>query len=163
MVRPLRVVSSTVLVTQEAVLCVGHEPLLGLLEEPFVFGGGHHLLSFLGEEQSQVLAFGFVHAFVVDLRQCVQFFPQLLIFMTFLLITQWRQSLKVDILRMEREDTDTAIRVAVGPGMGDGGIIDRQDLQHTLFGSRHPVDHLHQVTEVADTEALFAPQGEHRY
>ena len=83
--------------------------------------------------------------------------------MTFLLITQWRQGLKVDILRMEREDTDTAIRVAVGPGMGDGGIINRQDLQHTLFGSRHPVDHLHQVTEVADTEALFAPQGEHRY
>ncbi len=65
------------------------------------------------------------------------------------------------VLRMEGEDTDTGIRVAIGPGMGNGGVVDRQDLEHALFGGCYPVDHFLQVTEVAHAKAFSASEGEH--
>ena len=42
--------------------------------------------------------------------------------------------------------------------MGDGGIVDGQNLQDALTCISHPVDHLPQVTEVTHAEALTTPQ-----
>ena len=46
--------------------------------------------------------------------------------------------------------------------MGDGGIVDWQQLEHFLSGRCHEVDHGLQITEVAHTGTLLTTQREHR-
>ena len=147
--------------TFHTVFRIGHEPVFLFLKELFVLGGTHGLGSFLGEEQLQILCLGIVYAFVVNLRQSVQFLPKNFKFSRLFRILQCRQGRKVGILRMESEDTDAGIGIAVGPCMGIGGIIDGQYLQQSLTATRHPVHHLLQVTKVTHTETRLAAQGEH--
>ena len=45
--------------------------------------------------------------------------------------------------------------------MGDGGVVDGQNLQHTLAREGHPVDHLAQVAEVTHAETALRPEREH--
>ena len=66
-------------------------------------------------------------------------------------------------LRVQREDADAAIGIAVGPGVGGRRVVDRQDLQHPLMGGYHEVYHHAEVAEVADTEAPLRTEREHRY
>ena len=64
---------------------------------------------------------------------------------------------------MYGEDADTAIRIGVGPCVGDGGVVDRQELQHTLSGLCHKVDHHLKVAEVAYACTCHATERENRY
>ena len=59
---------------------------------------------------------------------------------------------------MYGEDADTAIRIGVGPCVGDGGVVDGQELQHTLSGLCHKVNHHPQVAKVAYTGTCLATE-----
>ena len=56
---------------------------------------------------------------------------------------------------MEGKDADTAIGIGVGPGMGEGSVVDGQNLQHPLVCGGHEVNHLPEVAEVAHTKAAL--------
>ena len=47
--------------------------------------------------------------------------------------------------------------------MGDGGIIDRQELQNLLSCLCHQVDHALEVAEVTDAGALLTSEREDRH
>ena len=160
-VRPCGEVGRTVCVTQIAVLCIRNQPLLCLLEECLELLGCHHCRSFLFEDSTQVTVFSIVDTLIVNLWQCVQLFLQRFHLFPQLDTLELRQLVEVGILRMECKDADTAIRIAVCPRMGNRCIVDGQDLQQTLMGCCHPVDHLFQVSEVADTEARLRTKGEY--
>ena len=75
---------------------------------------------------------------------------------------QGRQLAQVGILRMQGKDADAAIGIAVGPGVGHGGVVDGQYLEHALARRGHQVGHGHEVAEVAHSETAIGTQGEHR-
>ena len=101
-----------------------------------------------------------VHTLIVYLWQCVQLHTKFFELLTFLLVFELWQSVKINILRMESKDTYTRVRIRVGPGMCDSGVVDREDLEHSLTRCCHPVNHLHQVTEIAYSEAVLTTQRE---
>ena len=101
-----------------------------------------------------------VHTLIVYLWQCVQLHTKFFELLTFLLIFELWQSVKINILRMESKDTYTRVRIRIGPGMCDSGVVDREDLEHSLTRCCHPVNHLHQVTEIAYSEAVLTTQRE---
>ena len=139
---------------------IGHEPLLILCKELLEGLALHRLAALLGIKLTEILELGIVHALVVDLRQSVELFLQGIEVCLALGILQSRQLTEVGVLGMEGIDTDGVIGIAVLPGVGHVGIVDRQHLQHALLGLRTPVDHLLQVAEVAHAETALAAQGE---
>ena len=163
MVRPLREVGSTIGITQVAILCIRNEPLLGFLEECLELSRSQHILPFLVEDDVQILRLGIVDTLVVDLRQSVEFLTESLKLLALSLIGNRRQLSQVGVLRVESEDRDTAVRIAVGPCMCNRRVVDRQNLQHALMSLCDEVDHLLQIAEVAHAEAVLAPQREHRH
>ena len=111
----------------------------------------------------QILGLGLVHPFIVDLWQTVEVFPQFLEIDAFFGISKRWQGIEVDILGMKGKDADATVGIRVGPGVGDGGVVDGQHLQHSLSRAGHPVDHLLQVAEVAHAETVFGAEREYRY
>ena len=111
MVGPLGVVGRSIQVAQVAILGVRHQPLFVLLEEFLVFGRGHDLLPLLGEEQFQISRLGFVHAFIVNLCQGIQFLSQLFETFPFLGVSKGGKVLQTDILGMEGKDADSGIGI----------------------------------------------------
>ena len=153
MVGPLREVGGAILVAQCCILSIGHEPLLGLVEELVEFLRTHHLFAFLGEEQMEIFEFGIVDTFIVDLLQTIELNAQFLEAVALLGVLQLWQLCEVDIHRMQSKHTDATIRIGVGPRVSDRGVVDRQNLQYALPGLVDIVDHLLQVAEVTDAEA----------
>src|SRR3712207_6411926 len=127
----------------------------------FRSGALHHLLTCLSEELFQVSGLGIVDLLVVDLLQSVELLAQSLEVIALLGVLQSGQPGQINVLRMEREDTDATVRIGVCPRVSNGCIVDRQHLQHTLMGQCHPIDHLLEVAKVAYAEAGLAPQREH--
>ena len=143
--------------------CVGHQPLLVLLEESLEGSCLHRLGAFLGIDGAQIVHLRLVHPFVVDLCQGVEILLQLLEFGSFRLVFDLRQLAQIRILRMQGVDADRIVGVGVLPRVGDIRIVDGQHLQHTLLGLGTPVDHQFQVTEVAHTETALTTEREDRY
>lgn len=85
---PGREVGRSVAVAEAAILGIGHEPALVLLEELPIGLGCHHALPVLGEQQAEVARLGLLYALIVDLRQVVEFATQLLVGDTRLLVGQ---------------------------------------------------------------------------
>ena len=113
-------------------MCVRNQPQFSILEESLVFGCLHYLFTFLIEDLAQVIYLEIIYFLVIYLIQCVQLSTCLLSLSTSLGILQLRESMEVDILRMNSEDADAAVWITVGPCMGDGGIIDRKEMEHLL-------------------------------
>ena len=155
-IRPLLEFCRAVEVAIMTVGSVGHQPLLVLLEERLEGGSLHRLCTLLGIDRAQIVHLRLVHPFVVDLRQGVEFFLQLLEFGVCGLVLDLRQLAQIRILRMQGVDADRVVGVGVLPRMGDVRIVDGQHLQHTLLGLGTPVDHQLQVTEVTHTETALA-------
>ena len=139
-------------------MCVRNQPQFSILEESLVFGCLHHLFTFLIEDLAQVIYLEIIYFLVIYLIQCVQLSTCLLSLSTSLGILQLRESMEVGILRMNSEDADAAVWITVGPCMGDGGIIDRKELEHLLTGRSHKINHGLQVTEVTNTGTLTGTQ-----
>ena len=59
---------------------------------------------------------------------------------------------------MDSEDTDTAVRIRVCPGMRDSRIIDRQKLKNLLTGFSHQIDHALEITEITNTGTLLTSE-----
>ena len=59
---------------------------------------------------------------------------------------------------MQGKDADATVWITIRPCMGNGGIIDRQELEHTLTGLNHEVYHRLEVAKVAYTSTLLAAQ-----
>ena len=113
----------------------------------------------------QIIHLGVVYTLVVDLRQGVQLFPDDFEAQTLLLVLDGGQLSQVCILWMQGIDTDGIIRIGILPGVGDGGIVDREYLQHALLGLVAPVDEHFQVAKVAHAKAALTSQredGDHR-
>ena len=108
---PLQEVCRAVGVAQEAVLCVGHEPLFGLLEELLELLGGECVLAFLLVDGAQIAHLGIVDALVVDLRQRVELLTQLFHLVGQGLVSYLGQLVEVGILRMQREDGYAAVGI----------------------------------------------------
>ena len=155
MVGPLREVGGAILVAQCCILSIGHKPLLGLVEELVIFLKAHHLLALLSEEQMEIFEFGVVDTLVVDLLQTIELNAQLFEAVALLGVLQLWQLCEVYIHRMQCKHADATIRIGVGPCVGDGAVVDRQDLQHALSGLVDIVDHLLQITEVTHAETCL--------
>ncbi len=151
-------VCRTVLLAQGGVACVWYEPRLCLFEEPLVCGGAHRLGTFLCVEFAQVCVLEVVDALVVYLRQGVELGGCLLKVLLLCRVGEGGQCAQVGVLRMQRKDADAAVRVGVGPGMRDGGVVDGEQLQHVLSRLRHEVYHGMQVAEVAHALASGSAQ-----
>ena len=162
MVRPARVVGSAVLVAEYAVLSVRHEPLFLFLKPALEVVGSEHIVSFLLEDDVEILSLGIVYALIIYLWQSVKFLSKGFKLSPFLSIFDGRKLAKVSILRMQGEDTDRGIRVRVGPSVSDGGVIDRQHLQNALTCERHPIYHLLQIAEVSHSETALRAEREYR-
>ena len=162
-VSPLREISRAILVAQVRILSVRHKPLFCLLEERLELGTLHHLFTFLMEDLVQIVDFEIVYLLIINLRKSIQLLSRLLSLGTLLGILQLRQRMEVGILRMDGEDADAAIWIRIGPSMGDGGVVDRQELQNLLSSLCHQVDHTLEVTEVTDACALLASEREDRH
>src|SRR3712207_4547704 len=100
-------------VTQVTVLRIRNQPLLRFLEEGLESSSLHHLLTFLSEELFQVSGLGIVDLLVVDLLQSVELLAQSLEVIALLGVLQSGQPGQINVLRMEREDTDATVRIGV--------------------------------------------------
>ena len=160
---PFAEIGRSVGVAQVAVACVWYEPFFVLLKEFAVFVRCHHGRALLLEDDAQVADLSVVHAFVVYLRQCVQFLAQFLHLLSQSLVFDLRQCREVGILRMQGEDADAGVRIGVGPCVCGRRVIDRQNLEYALAHASHPVYHLLQVAEVAHSETRCRAEREHRH
>ena len=164
MVFPSVEIGRSILIAQGAILCIRHQPALRFGKECLEFGTPHHLPPFLLlEEDTQIGELGLVHPLIVYLRQGIQFLAFRGEFCPQLLVLEPGKLVEVYKLRVQREDADAAIGIAVGPSVGGRRVVDRQDLQHPLMGGCHEVYHHAEVAEVADTEAPLRTEREHRY
>ena len=154
-VRPLREISSAILIAQTRILCIRHQPLFCILEECLIFGTLHHLFTFLIEDLVQVRYLEIIYLFIIYLGQGIELCSCLLSLSTSLGILKLGQSLQVGILWMNGKHADTAVGIRVCPGVSDGRIVDRQQLKHLLSSLCHQVDHTLQVSEVAYTRTLL--------
>ena len=134
MVWPLSEVSGAILVTQVRILCVRHEPLFCFLNESLEIGSCHHFFTILCKYQLQIFLLKLIHLLIIYLMQGIEFLAGLLSLLASLLVLQCRQGIQIGIHRMDSEDADAAVWVAVRPGMSDGGIIDWQKLKNLLTG-----------------------------
>ena len=64
---------------------------------------------------------------------------------------------------MYGEDADAAVRIRIGPCMGDGGVVDRQELEHALSGFCHKINHRLKVAEISNTRTRLATKREYRH
>ena len=163
MVRPFREVGTSIGITQMTVLCIRYKPRLTCLEEILVPLRCHHCLALLLKENAKIGSLCIVHTLIVNLRQGIQFLTQCFILSFQTTIFYLRKCCQIYILRMECKNGDTTVWIGVGPGVGDGGVIDGKHLQQTLTCLCRPVNHLLQITEVAYSKAIFRTQGEYRY
>ncbi len=158
---PLAEAGSAVEVAIVAEGCIGHKPLLVGLEVLLEVGRFHGLGALLLVELFHVGQLGLVHALVVDFGQRVELGLQLAVVLATAGVGQLRQLPQVDVLRVQGVDADAVVGVAVGPGVGDGGVVDGQHLQGLLPGRGHIVDHVLEVAEVAHAEAACRLEREH--
>ena len=68
----------------------------------------------------------------------------------------------MDELRMQGEGTHRIVGVRVLPGMGHGGVVDGQQLDHVLTGLHRPVHQAFDIVEFSHAKAFFRLEGEHR-
>ena len=133
MVGPFGKFSSTILIAQHTILCVRNQPTLVFSKEFLKLFAVDSGFSFLLVYKFQILFFKFVYTFVVYLRQRIQLFTFLFEAFALRFVLQCRQTVKVCILRVQRKDRDTAVRVRVCPRVCDGSIVDWQDLKYLLL------------------------------
>ena len=158
MVGPILEGGGAIKVTVVAEGCIGHQPGLVLVEELLEGLALHDGFAFLRIECPQILQLRIVHPLIVDLWQSIQLQSQCFELHLQGLVLQGRQLTEVRVLWMECIDADGIIRIGVLPGVGHVRIIDRQHLQHTLFGLGAPINHHLQVAEVTHTEATLTAQ-----
>ena len=103
---------------------------------------------------------GLHHALIVYLLKPVELLLQTGIVVAAAGRGKRRQLAQVGILGVKGKDADAAVGIAVGPGVGHGGVVDGQHLQHPLSGGSHKVDHRREVAEVAHTEAALGTERE---
>ena len=139
---------------------VGHEPVFIGIEEGFECFAFQNFGTFLLKHLTQIASLGGIHAFVIDLRQGVEFALQGGVIVHALFICQCRKLAQVGVLRMQGVDADAIVGIRILPGVGDGGVVDGEHLQGTLTGGCHPVDHLFQVAEIAHAKATLAAKRE---
>ena len=160
--RPLAEIRCAIQISEVREGSVREQPVFVVLEEFLEFGRCQYLLAGLLEHQADVFTLGVVHRFIVDLCQGIQF--QTLFFESggSFLVLHLAQLAQVDVHRVESVDGDTIIRIGVYPRVGDGSIVNRENLDGLLVCLFCPVHQLLQVAEVAHTEATFATEREYR-
>ena len=158
MVGPVLEGGSAVEVAVVAEGSVGHQPGLVLVEELLEGLALHDVFAFLGIECPQILQLRIVHPLIVDLGQGIQLLSQCLELRLQGLVLQGRQLTEVRVLGMKGIDADGVIWIGVLPGVGHVRIVDRQYLQHPLFGLGTPVNHHLQVAEVTHAETPLTAQ-----
>ena len=149
---------TAMLVPQHAEHGVREEPVPVGIGKGLVFVGGHYLLTLgAGVQLAQHLQLGAVHGLVIDGREGLQFG----LFGLVGGILAHTGGGQMDELRMQGEGAHRVVRVGVLPGMGHGGVVDGQQLNHVLVGLHRPVHQALDVVEFTHAEALFRPEGEH--
>ena len=157
---PLAEVRSAKCIAQVAEGCVGLQPLLVGFKELLELLRGEYRFPFLLEDEVEVLPLHLIHSLIVYLGQGIQLFLAAVEGGHLLLVLQCAELTQVGVHRVERIDGDAVVGIRVGPRMGDGGVIDGQNLNGPLIGLYGPVNHQLQVTEVAHTHALLRAEGE---
>ena len=105
-VGPAGEVGSVISVAQRAIDCVRDEPLLLLVEELAESVCLHRSLTFVHVADVKVFRLGFVHPFVIYLRQCVELLLQGGKPFACAVVGEWGQLPEVGILRMESKHAD---------------------------------------------------------
>ena len=128
MFRPLTEDRGAEAVAQAGEHGIGLQPVGILLKKGFEGGRSEHCLGILFISLAQVGAFELVHCLIVHLGQEVEGCPLPAIVVHQLRIGQFGHLTEVDVHGVESIDGDAVVGIRVGPGAGDGGVVDGQNL-----------------------------------
>ena len=131
------------------------------VDERFEFVGFHGFLALGGEHLAHIFGFCAVHALVVHSWQRVEFAAEALEFLTLGLVAYCAQFLQAKVHRVQGEGGVCVVGVRVGPCVGHGGVVHRQELHECLSCGHSPVDEFEQVVEIAYAEIVVAAEREH--
>ena len=114
------------------------------------------------EREQQKITLELVDPRIVDGRECIEFAKFTVECGLLARVGQGRQGAQVHIHRVEGIDRNGVIRVGIGVFARECGVVNGENLQHSLTGGRCPVDHAPQIAEIADSLTAFTAQGKHR-
>ena len=138
----------------------------GVREEPFRVGIGKGFVGVRGQcgfalssviELAEQFQLGTVYGFIVNGGQGLQ----LLFFGLVGGILAHAGGRQVDKLRVQGKGAHRVVRVGVLPGMGHGGVVDGEQLNHVLPGLHGPVHQVFNIVEFAHAKAVLAAEAEH--
>ena len=131
-------------------------------KEFFEFGRSQHFPSGLLEHHFQIGTFGIVHRFIIYLGKSVQFLPAGFKNSQRFLILHLTQLVQVNIHRVECINGNTVVGIRIHPGMGNGRIVDREDLYSLLVGLCRPVYQFLQISEISYSKTFLTAERKYR-
>ena len=160
-VAPLAEVGGAIFIAEGRESGIGDEPGIISVEEAVKFRAGEGFVAFLIENGPCIGNLGGHNPLIVNVREGLKLLALQLKVVSRCFIADASEFFKAEVEGMEGYGRVGVVGVRVRPGVGHGGVVDRENLDDAHLPVGGPVGHEFEVFKVTDSEVVGAAEGEH--